>query len=215
VGPTGAEVIGVLEDLSFEHPSAAVPPYLFFALSSVAAQRSAVVESDLTAKELRVELALRQALGELEFNVTDVRPLELLRAELIPADRARGYLTIASAVLVVLLATVGFYGMQRYLITAGRREYAIRASLGAGPRALRRLVFGRGLVLGSPGIAVGSLLAFIVVAYLRGDVVSREISPAVVTVWVAVVLVVLILGASLGPARQAGGTQPAPLLRED
>jgi ABC-type antimicrobial peptide transport system permease subunit len=132
-----------------------------------------------------------------------------------PADRARGFLTMASALLVVFLAAIGFYGMQRYLVAAGRREFAIRASLGAGPRALGKLVVGRGVLLGLPGVVVGGLLAFIVVAYLRGDVISSDISPAVVAAFTVLGLVLLILAASVGPSREARRTQPAPLLRED
>jgi hypothetical protein len=214
-GSGGAEVIGVLEDLSFEHPSAAVPPYVFLTLGSPGPAVQTVVESTLTAAELIVEFDLLDATGALEVDVRNVRPLALLRAGLIPADRARAYLTIASAVLVVFLAAFGFYGTQRYLVTAGRREYAIRASLGAGPRALRRLVLARGLLLGLPGVIVGGLLAFIAVGFLRDDIVSRDVSPGAVTAGVIVGLVVLILIASFGPAREAARMQPAPLLRAD
>jgi hypothetical protein len=45
--------------------------------------------------------------------------------------------------------------------------------------------------------------------------VSRDISPFAVTVAVVGGLVVLLTAASLGPARQARRTQPAPLLREE
>jgi len=114
-----------------------------------------------------------------------------------------------------LLAAFGFYGVQRYLVMAGRREYAIRAALGAGPRSLRRLVLRRGLLLGLPGIILGVPLAFIAVAWLRDDYVSREVSPYVVTLVVLLGLIGLLLVASLGPARLARRTHPAPLLRED
>ena len=88
-------------------------------------------------------------------------------------------------------------------------------SIGAGPKALGRLVILRGLTLGLPGLALGALLAFITVAWLRDDFVSREISPYAVTLAVVVGLVLLLAGASLGPARQAMRTLPAPLLREE
>jgi lipoprotein-releasing system permease protein len=145
----------------------------------------------------------------------NVVSLAKARSDLLAPDRARGFLTIATAVLVVLLAAFGFYGTQRYLVTAGRREYAIRASLGAGPRALGRLVMKRGLMLGLPGLVLGVPLAFILVAWLRDDYISRSVSPLAVSVAIALGLVALLLVASLGPARLARRTQPAPLLRQD
>jgi predicted lysophospholipase L1 biosynthesis ABC-type transport system permease subunit len=76
-------------------------------------------------------------------------------------------------------------------------------------------VISRGFVLGLPGIVVGGLLAFIVAAWLRGDFVTRSVSPGWVTTWVVAALVLLLMAASMAPAREARRTQPAPLLRED
>jgi hypothetical protein len=53
----------------------------------------------------------------------------------------------------------GLYGIQRYLVTAGRREYAIRAALGAGPGVLARTVIERGLHLSLPVLIAGQLSA--------------------------------------------------------
>ena len=212
----GARIIGVLEDLSFEHPSAAVAPTVFTTSSRLSdSYGAAVIETSLTPAALQQALNALAASGELELEVSEVRPLALLRSDLTAPDRARGLLTIATAALVVLVTAFGFYGTQRYLVASGRREYAIRASLGAGPRALGWLVTSRGLVLGLPGLVVGGLLAFIAVAWLRGDLVSREVSPGLVTTWVVVGLVLLLIAASAAPAREARRTRPAPLLRED
>jgi putative ABC transport system permease protein len=210
----GLEIVGVLEDLSFEHPAAEVEPIVFQKLSSTATG-IAIVESSLTAAGLQQELERLTLGGGLEVRVGTLRPLTQLRDTLIAPDRARSWLTIGAAVLVVVLAAVGFYGTQRYLVTAGRREYAIRASIGAGPKALGRLVIRRGLMLGLPGLVVGTLLAFVAVAWLRDAFVSRDVSAFAVTLVVAAGLVLLLAVASFGPARQAMRTQPAPLLRED
>jgi ABC-type antimicrobial peptide transport system permease subunit len=207
----GAEIVGVLEDLSFEHPAAAVKPHVFTRMGSLVA----VVDSALTAAGLRQALDRIVADGVIDARVSSVEPLAKLRNEVTAPDRARGFLTLTTAAVVVFLAGFGFYGTQRFLVAARRREYATRASLGAGPRALGRLVFWRGLLLALPGLAAGALLAFIVVAWLRDGFVSREIAPGVVTTWVVVGLLALLLVASIGPAREARRTEPAPLLRHE
>jgi hypothetical protein len=210
-GNEGAEIVGVLEDVSFGHPAEPAKPYVFTAADYYG---TGVVESELAGAELQRALA---GIDATEFNVQVFAflPLESMRNELIAPDRARGFLTIAAASIVILLAAFGFYGTQRYLVAAGRREHAIRNALGAGPAVLGRLVLRRGLLLCLPGLVFGALLAFIAVVWLRGDYISPRISPGLVTLGVAAGLLSLLAAASLGPAREARRTQPAPLLRED
>jgi|GEM_PF-3827733 len=52
---------------------------------------------------------------------------------------------------------------------------------------------------------------FIVVALLRDGFVSRGVSPTVVAALVAIGIAMLVVGATLGPARHARNTEPAPL----
>ncbi len=217
-GNERAEVIGVLEDLALEHPSAGVAPVVFATLGNPFGRPgrfSAVVEATLTATELRQALDRLASDGLLDVQIGDVVSLRRLRHELLREDRERSFLTIATAVAILLLAAFGFYGTQHHLVAAGRREYAIRSSLGAGPRALGRLVLLRGCGLALPGLFVGALLAFIVVIWARDRFLSPDISPGWVTAWVVAGLTMLFAAACLGPALMAMRTPPAPLLRED
>jgi putative ABC transport system permease protein len=206
-------IVGVLRDLSYQNPLDEVDPMILSA-GGVSFAGISILESPLPKATLQKQA--QEALRTLDLNMMgDVRSLAKVHRDILAPDRARGLLTIVTAVIVVLLAAFGFYGTQRYLVTAGRREYAIRASLGAGPRSLGRLVLRRGLLLGLPGLVLGTPLAFIVVAWLRDDYVSRSVSPLIVMLAVVLGVVGLLLLASLGPARFARRTQPAPLLRED
>lgn len=209
--PEGAEIVGVLEDVSFEHPTAAARPYVFMASGGL----TAIVEGRLTPAALQQGLERNIADGGIDAQFGLVQTLTVLRSDMTAPDRARGLLTMVTAVLVVMVAAFGFYGAQRYLVAAGRREYAIRAAVGAAPGAVGRLVLLRALQISLPGVALGGLLAFIVAAYLRGDYVSPEVSSGVVTLLVIAGLASIVLVASIGPAREARRTQPAPLLRED
>jgi ABC-type antimicrobial peptide transport system permease subunit len=211
-------VTGVLEDFSFSHPASPVPPALFVSPSSVLSNYRlvSVIETELTAAELRQELEREIAAGRLEISLRgDIEPLQAMRNDLLGPDRARSFLTVATAALVVLLAAFGLYGMQHFLVAASRREFAIRASVGAGPRSLERLVYVRAVLLGLPGIVLGSLLAFIVVLWLQDRYLSREIVPGIVAVAVVSGLTLLLVGASVGPAREVKNSKVAPLLSED
>lgn len=210
-----SEIVGVVADVPFGHPEAEVQPRLYLPQFPFMGVDSIFIRSALTTAEVRTQLQSLIDSGDLDIKIADVQRLSDRVSDLLAADRARSYLTIGTAVLVLLLAGLGYYGTQRYLVSAGRREYAIRASIGAGPRALGRLVLRRGLALSLPGVVLGGLFAFIVAAWLRDDFVSREISPGVVTAAVVVGLIALLLVAGIAPARQARRMQPAPLLREE
>lgn len=212
------EIVGVLEDLSFLHPAAAIEPTLFRNLPPPPrlVVFTGVIESLLGAAELQRQLQARFDSGELALGQPNVViPVGDFRERNIAPDRARGLLTLSTAILVVILAAFGLYGTQHYLVSAARHEYAIRVALGATPGVLVRLVVRRGLVLGLPGLVLGTPLAFIAVAWLRDHFLSRQISPAVVTIGVALGLTLLMLVASLGPARLARHADPAQALRDD
>lgn len=223
-GPAEFRIIGVMDerlpgtyrpDAQTSFPAAEVEPMAFMTSGIDSTRGLAVVASSMTPADLRQALQGLIDAGALELTIRDVSTLKALRSETIASDRARAILTFGAAALVVLLAAVGFYGTQGYLVAAGRREYAVRSSVGAGPRALGRLVLWHGLVLGLPGLVLSLPLALLVVAWLRDDYISRGTSPLAVSIAVAVGLGALVIAASLGPAGQARRTQPAPLLREE
>jgi ABC-type lipoprotein release transport system permease subunit len=219
-GQSGTEpprwpVVGVVEDITFGHPSQSVRPSAFAALTNPTGFELALIETRSSVADIQRELQQRFDAGELDRKIELVQHVEDAWSQQLAPDRARMTLTLASAVLVVVLAAFGFYGTQRFLVAAGRREYAILAALGAGPRALGRLVLRRGLIQGVPGLVLGPVLAFIVVAWMRDDFVSEAVSPIVTAGSVAFGIVALLLAATIGPARQARDTDPGPLLKEE
>jgi hypothetical protein len=207
------QIVGVVQDFpSLEHPLAAPEPILLSGGFSVYGG-VILVESTLPLSSLRS--MVREAVNGLDLSLVDPAvSLEQARSAMLAPDRARGLLTLCAATIVVLLAAFGFYGTQRYLVMAGRREYAIRAAIGATPGALGRLVLERGLRLAIPGALLALPLGVAMIAWLRDYYIPRSISPYVVALVTVGGLVGLALAASFGPAGVARRTQPAQLLRE-
>jgi hypothetical protein len=214
VTSTNNFVTGVIRDVAFGHP-AETPPATIFIPYPLAFYPLALVKTGMRPAQLRMQLQQAIDSGELQVGLGEITPLADVAGRDFRPDRVRSALTASSAMLVVFLAAIGFYGTQRYLVTAGRREYAIRSALGAGPRSLGRLVIARGVRLGLPGLIFGIILAFLVVAWLRDGFVTSAVSPYGTSLSVMLVIVALILAASFGPAHQARKTAPAALLRED
>jgi hypothetical protein len=69
--------------------------------------------------------------------------------------RTIGYLVGAFAVLALLLAAIGLYGLVSFGASQRVREFGIRIALGARPESLVRLILARGVAISLLGITLG------------------------------------------------------------
>ena len=118
------------------------------------------------------------------------------------------------ATLALALAMIGVHGVLRSTVDERRQELAIRAALGALPSNLLRLVARDGLLLAAAGVALGVLGSLAAGRFLAGYVYSVSATDSL-TLAVSGVLLLLFAGvAAWFPARRAGRTEPAAVLRE-
>jgi predicted lysophospholipase L1 biosynthesis ABC-type transport system permease subunit len=66
------------------------------------------------------------------------------------------------AMLALILAAVGIYGVLAYLVGQRTREIGIRIALGARRREVVGMVVGRALVLAAKGVALGTVASFVI-----------------------------------------------------
>jgi putative ABC transport system permease protein len=161
--------------------------------------------------------AVRGAIQSIdrEQPVFGVTTLDALLAEHTAPRRFMLALLGAFAVVAVLLAAVGLYGVMAYAVVQRRRELGVRLSLGATPGHVRRLVVGRGLLLAGYGGLLG-VAASIGGARLLGGILFG-VRPADATVLAGVTLLLFVVAAvaSYAPARRATRADPAIVLRGD
>jgi len=210
------QIIGVVEDLLYQHPDEPPEPIQISTGSGFANWMSSILVRGNPDPDL-LKSRLEEALGLMMDNafITDVQPLSRITNELTALDRARAGVTALFGITIVLMAGFGFFAMQRFLVDSGRRETAIHMALGAGPRRVRRQMFVRAVKLGLPGLIIGSLLGLIVTAWLTDDLISDQISPLAIAVLTGTGLLALMITASLQPALRAARINPGPLLREE
>ncbi|HYM10511.1 MAG TPA: ABC transporter permease [Bryobacterales bacterium] len=119
------------------------------------------------------------------------------------------------AILALLLAAIGLYGVLSHMVTANRAEIGIRLALGAPRSVVFRMILGRALRLAGMGAVTGTL----------GCVAVRRVlstllfgigpnDPATITAAVAVLLTAS-LAAAWFPARRATRVDPAVALRDE
>jgi len=119
------------------------------------------------------------------------------------------------AVLALILATIGLYGVLSYMVTSSRAAIAIRMALGAQPSAIFRMITARAMALGALGVVFGIGGCFLFRTLLSsllfgiGPTDARVLSAATATV------LLVALAASCFPAHRAMSVDPIAALHEE
>ena len=119
------------------------------------------------------------------------------------------------AVLALVLAAVGIYGVVSYAAARRTREVGIRMALGAGTGDVLRLILGQAMAPVATGMAVGLLISLAITRLIAG--ILFQVSPTDPVTFGAVTLLLGFVGlvAALVPALRAGRLQPVAALREE
>jgi predicted permease len=148
--------------------------------------------------------------------IYNVESMEEIASESMSAQRFPLILLGAFAVLALLLASVGIYGVISYSVTQRVHEIGIRMALGAEKQNVFRMVVGHGLRLALAGLTIGTVAALILTrvlssfSHLLYGVGSND--PATF-IAVGLVLTGVAILACYIPARRATRVDPIVALR--
>ena len=119
------------------------------------------------------------------------------------------------AVIALLVAAMGVYGVVSYAVTSRTREIGVRMALGARASAVVSLVVGRGFRLIAIGLLIGLAGAVSLSGFLRS--LLYEVSPTHWMTYITVSLVFVIVGtlAACLPASRAARVNPVTALRQE
>ena len=117
------------------------------------------------------------------------------------------------AVLAVVLAAVGIYGVMSYAVSQRTQEIGVRMALGAQLTSVRRMILGQTLKLTLIGVALGLAGALVVARFLTSLLFGVGVYDPLTFLGVAVLLVAVALAASYVPARRAMRVHPIVALR--
>ncbi|MEP6918181.1 MAG: FtsX-like permease family protein, partial [Acidobacteriota bacterium] len=160
---------------------------------------------------------LRSAVPTVHPSLTaaNLRTMDHILAQSVAEPRFNMILVGGFAVLALVLAAMGVYGVIAYSVAQRRHEIGVRLALGAGRRDVLRLVIGEGLGMAIIGVTLGILgaaaLARVIAAMLFG-VTPRD--PVTFAAGAASLLAVSLI-ASYIPARRATRVEPVTALRAD
>ena len=161
--------------------------------------------------------AARSAVAALdpELPLADVRTMDEVVATTLARPRAMMTLLGAFALMALVLAAIGVYGVMAYAVEQRTREIGVRMALGATPAAVVRLVLRQALVLAVLGVAAGLVVARGVTGFMRSLLFGVDPADALTFGATAALLVAVALVAASVPARRSGRIAPVEALRAE
>jgi ABC-type antimicrobial peptide transport system permease subunit len=127
--------------------------------------------------------------------------------------RSNALQILGFALIGLMLALTGVYGVLSYTVGRRAREIAIRGALGATRAATARMVLADTARLAVIGIAIGLPVASLATRLIGSMLYGTNPRDPAVYVFVAVSVIVVALAASWLPARRATRIEPASALR--
>jgi putative ABC transport system permease protein len=158
-----------------------------------------------------------QAMWSVDPNLPVLKaiPMDLLASQTLAVRRASSALISAFAVLALVLACIGIYGVMAYAVTQRRQEIGVRMALGAQRGDVLRMMMGLGIRLTLLGVFIGLIGAFALTRWMASLLFEVNAMNPLIFSMAATVLVVVALAASYFPSRRAASIHPMQALRTE
>jgi putative ABC transport system permease protein len=206
-------VVGVVGDV--RHTGLNVPANPEIYLSVLQEPQSALaVMVRTTADPLQLAAIARAQVSAIDKD----QPLTITTMDQIFSDSVAGQrfntlLLVIFAMVALLLAMIGVFGVIHYSVAQRTHELGIRIALGAQRRDVFKLVLGQGLGLVAIGVVIGSAAALALTRLIAGLLFGVSPNDATTFVLVSATVIVVALLACYLPARRATRVDPLVALR--
>jgi putative ABC transport system permease protein len=211
------EIVGVIGDVKLAQLDADPVPILYAAhaqnvwsTATWFAIRTSLDPAGLTA-------AVRRQILELDKDipVEQASSMEQLYSNQFAEPRFQSQLMAAFALLSMVVAVVGIYGVNAYAVAQRGREIAVRVALGATSGSILASVLGRGLKLALLGVLAGTAGAIVAGRLMKSILVGVSGQDPWTIFASAGLLLAVSAIACYFPARKAVGVDPGTALRQD
>jgi predicted permease len=208
------EVIGVAKDGKYfslgEDPAA----FVYFPLMrDYESSAALIVSTTMDPKNLVNEIRREVLQMDPNLPVFDAKTMsEHMRLSMMPLQ-AGAWVAGSFALLALILAGLGIYGVMAYSVSQRTREIGIRMALGATSRNVLAVVLTEGARLALIGLGIGLAGSFAVTKLMSSVLYGVSATDLVTFTAVSVLLAVVVLAACYVPARRASRVDPMIALR--
>ena len=205
------DIVGVVANVRDGSVRGEVPPYLFSPIGDAGGTLQIRTSEDLRTIANRVREELPRVHPSLRL--TDVTQQSALVGNTLLRERLLAVLSGFFAVLGLVLAAVGLYGVLSYAVVRRTREIGIRLTLGAQPAAVVRSVIGHITIAACAGVIAGLAGGVYFATFVRTFLYDVEPFGAVSFVLPVLGLLAVALLAAWFPTRRATRVDPVEALR--
>jgi putative ABC transport system permease protein len=210
------EIVGVVGDVKYSGLNAPPEPAFYLADRQQPFSRRFVMVR--TAADPRSALnSIRAAVSAFDRDVPVARlyTIDQLMNESVAAPRFRTTLVSVFAILGLLLAAIGIYGVMAYTVSERARELGVRVALGATTGDVMRMVLGEAFALAAAGVALGVAGAVATTRLMAALLFGVTPTDPATFVSIAGILMAIALAGSYVPARRATAVDPIATLRSE
>ncbi|MGI8732771.1 MAG: ABC transporter permease [Pyrinomonadaceae bacterium] len=210
------EIIGIVADVKNDDLDEAVDPIAYSPYAqNVISTMSLVIrgaqDPTVLASAVRGEV---QALDP-NLPVSNIKPVGQMIDERISPKRLMTYILGVFALIALLLASVGIYGVMSYAVTQRTQEIGVRMALGAQALDVVKLVVKNGMTMALIGVGIGLAGAYALTRLLANLLFKVTPTDLLTFAVVSLSLIVVALIACYIPARRATKVDPLVALRDE
>lgn len=210
------EIVGVVGDIKYSGLDAPPEPAYYLADRQQPVTRRFVMVR--TAADPRSALnSIRSAVSAVDRDlpVSRLYTVDQLMNESVAAPRFRTMLVTLFAMLGLVLAAVGIYGVMAYTVSERTRELGVRVALGATRREVLRMVMTEAAALAAAGVGLGIAGAAATTRLMAALLFGVTPTDPSTFASIAAILMVIALAGSYVPARRATRVDPMAALRSE